>query len=124
MSLQALLDKCRNEVTGCDIVAFGDYHSSLILRSSQERHIRREALDTLCAEAARTFGQLDAVANSIERKEALQTFGAFNGKSTSAFARNGTGAGEFLCISGTFSTPLLDMLRLATQTLHSIETTL
>lgn len=121
MSVQALLDKCRRDVAGCDIVAFGDYQSLLILRSSQDCHIRREALDTLCSEAAGGFTKLDAIACSTAENKPLRTFGSFTGGCTKAFARSRNGEGEFICISGTFATPVLEVLGVARQTLLKIE---
>lgn len=123
MSVQAILDASRRGLSGCDIVAFGDYRSLLILRSSQDAHIRRESLDTLCLEAARLFSQLDEIAKTKGAGQPLRTCGSINGSRTMAFTRSTSGDGEFLCVAGTLKDSIQKALDLAQRTLQHIEVT-
>jgi hypothetical protein len=52
MPLGERLDRCRSEVAGCELVAYGDLGSGLILRSSSHQPCPRERLDALCDAAA------------------------------------------------------------------------
>ncbi|MEM6578012.1 MAG: hypothetical protein AAF678_05930 [Pseudomonadota bacterium] len=121
MSVQNILDTCRHSTDGCDIVAFGDYRSLLILRSSHQAHLRREALDALTAEAATLFEQLDAIANADRATTPLLTGASFNGKKALAFARSEISASEFICLTGSFSISVQEVLRLAARTLQDVE---
>jgi hypothetical protein len=50
-----LLDSFRETVCGCDLAAFGDLHSALILSVSSDNRRSREELDSLCEMTSRLF---------------------------------------------------------------------
>jgi len=121
MSVQQILDTRRHGMAGCDIVAFGDYRSLLILRSSHGSHIRREALDRLSGAAATMFAQLDAIGKARRTDRPLLTCGSFHTGKRIAFARTDTGDSEFVCIAGSYSTSIIEALTLAALTLRDVE---
>lgn len=59
MTIQAHLDTLRRGTAGCQLTAFGDLSSKLILRSSSAAARPREELDNLCTKAATCFAVLD-----------------------------------------------------------------
>lgn len=121
MSVQVVLDDSRQSTEGCTVVAFGDFRARLILLSSQEDHVRREDLDTLCSEAATSFARLDAISTIAGVTPPVQSCGIVKGKTTTAFVRSGSSDGEFICISGTFSTSIYEAMNLATRILQDVE---
>lgn len=52
MTVAAHLDALRAAAPGCQVAAFGDLRSALVLRVSAGRSLPRERLDELCAQAA------------------------------------------------------------------------
>lgn len=62
MGIQEDLDALRQSVPGCDVVAFADIGTNLVLVASSEGSPRRELLDQLCGAAVGHFGK-NAVAD-------------------------------------------------------------
>ena len=50
------LDALREKFEGCTALAFADLSTRMILVTDSDSNLRREALDTLCAEAALLLG--------------------------------------------------------------------
>ncbi len=65
MTLQKHLDDLRGSVTGCDLAAFADLSSKLVLRSSSVNSIPRERMDQLCSVAKQCF-ELTEAAQDLE----------------------------------------------------------
>lgn len=59
MTIQTHLDQLRRATAGCQLTAFGDLSSNLILRSSAAAHCPREVLDSLSTKAATCFSVLE-----------------------------------------------------------------
>lgn len=121
MSVQSILDSRRHGLVGCNIVAFGDYRSLLVLRSSHEPSIRRETLDDLCSRAASVFGRLDAIALAKGLDQPIQTGATVNRMNTMLFARNGAGESEFICLAGAWPLPTPETFELTVHTLRDVE---
>lgn len=63
MSASDILDTCRGKLSGCELTAFGDLKSELILCVSASRSRPREQLDDLCRTAV---GYFDACQNAAK----------------------------------------------------------
>ncbi|WP_294227716.1 hypothetical protein [uncultured Shimia sp.] len=63
MTVSDCLDALRAEISGCQVVAFGDTQARLILKASHDASVQREVLDGLCADAARCFAMAQSVAD-------------------------------------------------------------
>jgi len=59
MTIQTQLDQLRRKTAGCQLTAFGDLSSKLILRSSSAAPCPREVLDSLCTKAVTCFSVTD-----------------------------------------------------------------
>lgn len=53
------LDALHSKFPSCETLAFADLSTNMILVTNTESPQQREALDTLCAEAALTLGSVD-----------------------------------------------------------------
>lgn len=60
MTIQTQLDQLRQNAAGCQLTAFGDLSSKLILRSSAAAPCPREVLDSLSTKAVTCFSVLDS----------------------------------------------------------------
>lgn len=61
MQVERSLESLRKELQNCDITAFGDLSSGLILRSNTAVPCRREVLDALCEKAGDGFSLLEGI---------------------------------------------------------------
>lgn len=55
----AILDKLVAENAGCQVVAYADLATDMVLVTNKEHSLRREALDALCREASLTLAAAD-----------------------------------------------------------------
>lgn len=126
MTVQSIMDAHREKIEGCEVVAYGDYKSRVIFRSSQDPHIRREVLDALCRGAETAFAQLDFVSARCGREtgEPLLACATSDGQRVIAFARKKDGRGEFLCLSGTLTASMADALNIVLKALCDVEAAL
>lgn len=65
MNIAERLDTMRRATPGCDLIAFGDLGTRLVLRSSAVSQPPQEYLDQLCAQADHGFGLQDALASQM-----------------------------------------------------------
>lgn len=123
MSVSDILDGCRAGVTGCNLVAFIDLESSMVLSVSSQSKQRQERLDTLGATASRLLPMpQDDLAKCL----------AYNGTSgpqiaillsmngTTAFVRSQTEPHEALCCSCSPNTQVDAMIEAAHSVLSDI----
>ena len=61
MPVEKCLETLREGLESCDITAFGDLSSGLILRSNTATPCRREVLDALCNKASEGFSLQDKI---------------------------------------------------------------
>ncbi|EBA14705.1 hypothetical protein RSK20926_01722 [Roseobacter sp. SK209-2-6] len=62
--LSQQLDALRLAVPGCQLAAYGDLVTGLVLRSSSAKSYPQEYLDALCLQAQQSFLLLDAALNA------------------------------------------------------------
>ncbi len=65
MNIAERLDTMRQAAPGCDLIAFGDLGTRLVLRSSATTQPPQEYLDQLCAQADHGFVLQDALAGQV-----------------------------------------------------------
>mgnify|MGYP007055210763 CR=1 FL=1 len=65
MNIAERLDTIRQTTPGCELIAFGDLGTRLVLRSSAVSQPPQEYLDQLCAQADHGFGLQDALASQV-----------------------------------------------------------
>ncbi len=99
MTLQTHLDDLRKQVSGCDLTAFGDLSSRLILRSSSAETCQRERLDQLCQRAVDSFSKAALIPASemVDRAVCGHSAVMFAGGKSFIFARPGPTSDEFVC---------------------------
>ena len=66
MNISERLDVMRQAEPGCNLVAFGDLGTRLVLRSSAATQQPQEYLDQLCAQAEQGFGLQDLLGSQEE----------------------------------------------------------
>jgi len=69
MNIAERLDPMRQAAPGCDLVAFGDLGTRLVLRSSAASQPPQEYLDQLCAQADHGFGLQDVLASQVSPRD-------------------------------------------------------
>lgn len=99
MTIQAHLDNLRERVGGCELTAFGDLSSRLILRSSSAEHWQRERLDQLCQRAVDSFAKADLIPASemIDRTVCGRSAVLFTAGKSFIFVRPDVSSDEFTC---------------------------
>ena len=65
MNIAEQLDTMRQAAPGCDLIAYGDLGTRLVLRSSATTQPPQEYLDQLCAQAGHGFGLQDVLASQV-----------------------------------------------------------
>ncbi|SEL90419.1 hypothetical protein SAMN05443999_109119 [Roseovarius azorensis] len=122
MKIQDHLDQLRKSSFGCNLAAFGDISSGLILRSSSDRPCPRELLDSLCEDAIRCF----ALADRHSRPEGTESdvYGAsvisFTARRSHVFARNDTETDDVVCAIIEQAQAIDPVLRAARETAEKI----
>mgnify|MGYP001595256999 CR=1 FL=1 len=94
MTIQDDLDQLRAQTPGCELSAFGDLSSSLILRFSAESRMPREKLDQLCTRAERGFGVLE-LAKEFHTERVI----SFSESHTEVFARAMVSPDDIVCMA-------------------------
>ena len=94
MTVQDDLDQLRAQTPGCDLTAFGDLSSSLILRFSAENKLPREKLDQLCARAGRGFGVVGS-----EKDLMSEAVICFSESQTEVYARSSASPDDIICVA-------------------------
>ncbi|MEM8774648.1 MAG: hypothetical protein AAGF53_06415 [Pseudomonadota bacterium] len=102
MGIEDILDATFKAVSSCEVAAFGDTNSRLILRACHEDNVRREYLNALCDQAARCFRVVDtAVSFQSDIDDAEAEFNeatlVSQGKMT-VFVRVDFTSPDFLCL--------------------------
>ena len=99
MTIQAHLDSLRKRVSGCDLTAFGDLSSRLILRSSSAEPCQRERLDQLCQHAVDSFAKAGLIpaSNRIDHAVCGRSAVMFAAGKSFIFVRPDAGSDEFTC---------------------------
>lgn len=123
MSIQSRLDALRQTLSDCQITAFGDVSSCLILRSSTDGPCPREALDKLGAQAASVAKHLDTVKAEAPAPTPLygQAFATFNAEKTTVYARTGQNEDDVVCAALGPDSDIDAGLRAATSTILSLQ---
>ncbi len=65
MNIAERLETIRQTTPGCELIAFGDLGTRLVLRSSAVSQPPQEYLDQLCAQADHGFDLQDALASQV-----------------------------------------------------------
>ncbi|MEM7075807.1 MAG: hypothetical protein AAGA28_10675 [Pseudomonadota bacterium] len=99
MSIGEILNRYRETLPECELAAFGDLKSRLILQSSHTADIRRELLDSLCIEADRAFRVLGCLNGTGDDPEQPLVSLALTRHSVSVFAIGHRECSEFVCLS-------------------------
>ena len=99
MSIQAHLDGLRSQISDCELTAFGDLSSRLILRSSSAKPCQREKLDQLCRHAVESFAKAELVPVTELTDNAVCGCAAvmFSAGKAFVFARPDVTSDEFTC---------------------------
>ncbi|MCP5087729.1 MAG: hypothetical protein GY952_13125 [Rhodobacteraceae bacterium] len=94
MTLAERLDELRLKQPGCQLVAFGDLGTRLILRTSSQTPFPQENLDQLCMLAAQTFSLCDKVQGEggVGNDAIIHT-----PNETTVIVRSQTSGDDFLC---------------------------
>lgn len=69
MNIAKRLDAMRQAAPGCELIAFGDLGTRLVLRSSAASQPPQEYLDRLCAQADHGFGLQDVLASQVSSRD-------------------------------------------------------
>ncbi len=99
MNIAEKLDALRNTLPACDLVAFGDLGTRLVLRTSATRPCPQEQLDRIAALAARSFALSDAVHAELGLPAPEQDILVLTAQDTRLLARSRRNAADFLCCS-------------------------
>jgi hypothetical protein len=94
MAIADELNELREEFEGCNLVAFADLSSKMVLLTSSSKKIPQENLDHLCAEAATLF---KGAAAQLNRDAAPITAMAVDGDKSNIYLRNEAGSDDVLC---------------------------
>ena len=118
MTIQTHLDQLRRTTAGCQLTAFGDLSSKLILRSSAAAPCPREVLDNLSTKAATCFSVLDAVTavDLAENEHYGQSAIMFTPSQSFVFARPDIAADDVTCA-------VIDNAQDVEQALHAVRDT-
>lgn len=88
------LDALRDGYGGCEVVAFADLSTQMILIADTQSNLPREDLDRLCAEAATSLGSSNKCAlGEVPNRAAIVA----NGKAMRVFLRASTEPNDVLC---------------------------
>ncbi|MEM6888975.1 MAG: hypothetical protein AAF636_12635 [Pseudomonadota bacterium] len=99
MSIQTDLERLYDSLKGCQMAAFGDLSSGLILRSHSAKPWPRERLDQLCESAVRCF-EICAqphTSNPGDTAEGCQTAVLFTAERAFVFARREAEPSDVTC---------------------------
>ena len=98
MKIARALDDLRAGHRGCDLVAFGDLGTRLVLRSSCDATRPQEFFDQLCSQAARAFALSDGLPRP-EGQEAGDEVVVLTPLDTRVFVRSAGDGSDFIgCI--------------------------
>ncbi|MGJ8622129.1 MAG: hypothetical protein ACSHW1_05075 [Yoonia sp.] len=99
------LDQLRDAYEGCQLIAFGDLSTQMILITDSQSNLTREALDQLCAQASLVLGSGKKVALGTQPSQKALLSDA---TSLRVFLRASAEPHDVLCC---LSTPDLDVER-------------
>ncbi len=94
MAIADEINKLREEFDGCNLVAFADLSSKMVLLTSSPKKIPQENLDHLCAEAAM---MLKGAAANLNTDAAPLTALVTDGDKTHIYMRNQADTDDVLC---------------------------
>ncbi len=94
MTVADCLEALRSDIPGCQVAAFGDVATRLILKASHDAAVPREKLDGLCAEAARCFAMTEGLGDP---NAATQDSIVLTAKDMRVYVR-AQGRADFLCL--------------------------
>lgn len=99
MKIQSHLDELRDKVSGCDLTAFGDLSSGVILRSSSPAPVTRDKLDQLCQAAKQCFELSECIGHSDEpqAEASVQSVMSFSAQDSKIFARDAREPNDVTC---------------------------
>lgn len=124
VTIREELDVLRNRFAGCEIVAFADLSTGMVLASSTENKLAQEKLDALCADGSVALSgtAAKAVTNGSGRTEPAVVNLAMCSKGTriSCFVRAPEPAEEALCFVFRPDSALDDVPRSAKEVLARI----
>lgn len=101
MTIQHQLDRLRDEAPGCDLVAFGDLSSGLILNWAARSACQREVLDLLMQNATASLALLAPVGlpGGVDLADMGTSVIHFTERGAEVFVRLSAASDEVICVA-------------------------